>query len=48
MSDLKACHLGLLSKQILRESFLTLESEMFSFLPPAGFMLLLKIHGNVA
>lgn len=48
MSNLKAYHLVLLSKQIFKESFPMHESEMFSFLPPAGFMLPSKIHGNVA
>lgn len=48
MSNLKACHLGLLSKQMLREGFLIFDSEVFSFLTPADFMLPLKIHGNVA
>lgn len=47
MSNLKACNLGLLSKQILREGFLTFDLEMISFSPPPGFMLPLKVDGNI-
>lgn len=48
MSNLKACHLDLLSKQILRKGFITFDSEMFSFSLSTVFMLPLKMHDNVA